>query len=115
MAKLTAAWNKQAKSTNAGETVKQYCGKYFVMPVPTRWNSLRDSVKRVQEFLAESNDGLKGLFTALKVPHLTENEASFIKEYVAVTDDFADALDLLQGDKISAATEILPGHPKLAH
>ena len=72
MSKLTAVWNLQNRSTNAADVIKEKCGKKFITPVATRWNSLQNSVKRVYELIEKSNDNLKSLFTTLKIVHLTD-------------------------------------------
>ena len=78
LGKLEKVWAKQNTSTNAAETIKKICGEYFVTPNKTRWNSLRDSMKRADRLLCASKDRLRSLFNKLDVPPLTENEALFI-------------------------------------
>ena len=72
MSKMCAVWNLQNRSTSASDIIREKCGKFFITPVATRWNSLQNSVKRFHEILVASDDKLRSLFTALKIVHLTD-------------------------------------------
>lgn len=47
IAKCTALWNKQNRSTTSGDIVKKYLGVYLKTPNETRWNSFFDSTKHL--------------------------------------------------------------------
>lgn len=48
-AKLKSISNKQAQSVLAAESIKEELGKYFPVPNTTRWNSLYDAMRFIND------------------------------------------------------------------
>ncbi|XP_035700778.1 uncharacterized protein LOC118433200 [Folsomia candida] len=92
--KCQALWNAVSRSTIKAEQVHSICGKGLITPVPTRWNSLYDSIIRLLEF----EDKLTQIFIAAGSPVVTRNEIDFLIEYVECTKPVCVALDRLQGE-----------------
>ncbi|KAJ6645969.1 hypothetical protein Bhyg_01178 [Pseudolycoriella hygida] len=77
--KCQKLFNKQSNSPKAADLVHSYLHRYLVTPSPTRWNSMFDSVSLVSELLDEKPKEMES-------------------EYIEVTRNVADALDVLQGE-----------------
>jgi hypothetical protein len=109
-AKLTALWNKQNRSVNVAELIRESLGMLLVTPGDTRWNSFYDAMKKVNGIL--SNPELEAKFHKLcddiGIKRLTNVQKVFIAEYVRVMAPLCCGLDVLQGDKIAALGFLLP-------
>lgn len=80
-AKLKCLWRKQAQSVQAAEAIKITLGRQLPVPNATRWNSLYNAVK----FLNEVSKGkLDATFERLSLPKLQNEELAFIDEYCKV-------------------------------
>ncbi|KAM7287120.1 zinc finger BED domain-containing protein 4-like [Ixodes scapularis] len=95
-AKLKCLWRKQAQSVQAAEAIKITLGRQLPVPNATRWNSLYNAVK----FLNEVSKGkLDATFERLSLPKLQNEELAFIDEYCKTMYGVAKALDILQGEQ----------------
>lgn len=93
MGKCTKLFNL-SNSAKSAEKIKETCNISLKRPVPTRWNSLYDSLERllsVEEFLGKLCD-------ELNVPRFQSKEIQFLKEFMEVSKPVALALDKLQGE-----------------
>lgn len=108
MGKLQAMWNKQSQSVVASDKIRTALGKLFVVPNSTRWNSTYDAMRRVEEFYKEQKVELSDLAVSLNVRPVTEVEAAFLQEFLAVMKPLAQGLDLIQGDQEVCAGYLLP-------
>ena len=70
------------------------CQKSLLKPVPTRWNSLFDAIRRLLEF----KDKLGIIFEIAEVQRLTAVEIEFLEDYVSAMKPVATALDKLQSE-----------------
>ena len=108
MGKCQALWNKQRRSSTSADIIRETCGRLFVVPCATRWNSLYYALQRVQDIMAKSADNLDGLMDKLGLPRFTQVEIAFIAEYVKVMKPVAQALNILQGQKNIYLGFVLP-------
>lgn len=115
--KLRIVWRKQAQSVQAAEAIKTALGRQLPVPTATRWNSLFNAVKFINEVPKGRVDAT---FDALSLPRLQQEEYRFIDEYCKVYFEYfftikqcvyfislffqamygvAKALDILQGEQ----------------
>lgn len=92
-AKLRAFFNISHRSTKSQDIIYDVCQCRFPNPVVTRWNSLFDAVKKIQE---RKEDIIK-VFDKLKLTSITILEWEFLKEYVDIMTPVAYAIDYFQG------------------
>lgn len=99
--KLTGMWNKQNRSAPAAEKIKSALGTYLITPGDTRWNSMYDSVVKVQSILSvpEQQAKFDTLCDELIGTRLLPQQKTFIDEYVQVMAPIACGLDVLQGEE----------------
>jgi hypothetical protein len=102
--KLTALWNLTHRSTSASDEVETICNMKLIVPCPTRWNSLYDSVNRVLLL----KDHLSAICEKLQKPKFKNAELDFLSEYVTVMGPIAKSLDLLQGEDNCYLGYVLP-------
>ncbi|XP_037508443.1 zinc finger BED domain-containing protein 4 [Rhipicephalus sanguineus] len=95
-AKLKTLWRKQAQSVQAAEAIKTALGRQLPVPNATRWNSLFNAVKFINELPKGRVDAT---FDALSLPRLQHEESLFIDEYCKAMYAVAKALDILQGEQ----------------
>ncbi|KAL3172226.1 hypothetical protein MRX96_013206 [Rhipicephalus microplus] len=94
--KLKTLWRKQSQPVQAAEAIKGTLGRHLSVPNATRWNSLFNAMKYVNEVLKGKMDAT---FDALSLPRLQHKESMFIGEYCKVMCAVAKALDILQGEQ----------------
>ncbi|KAL3172224.1 hypothetical protein MRX96_013204 [Rhipicephalus microplus] len=94
--KLKTLWRKQSQSVQAAEAIKAALGRYLSVPNATRWNSLFNAMKCVNEVPKGRMDAT---FDALSLSRLQHEESLFIDEYCKVMCTVAKALDILQGEQ----------------
>ncbi len=110
--KCRGIWNLVNRSTKASDAISDLCGqKRLIFPVPTRWNSKFDAVKRLLEF----SDKLDQISKALEQPSFKTTEIDFLKEYIVVMEPIATLLDQLQGDANCFNGMLLPKLIQLRH
>lgn len=102
MGKLSALWNKQSRSALASDAIKDHLGRLLVTPNATRWNSTFDSLNRVQEFIECKESSLQSLLVKFEIRPITVQEKDFLREFLSTMRPVAAALDILQGDDVSA-------------
>lgn len=95
MAKCNAIWNLSARSGKTNEELVKICGKEFIRPNATRWNSLFDSIRRLLEFKEKFSE----IFKVASLDCPTTSEIQYIEEYIYAMTPVAFALDKLQGEK----------------
>lgn len=108
MGKLSALWSKQSRSTVASDEMREKLGLLFITPNATRWNSVYDSMERVQRLLKSKPAELQSIFTAEKLRPITDGESKFLDEFIMVMKPLAVALDVIQGDSNVCAAFLLP-------
>ncbi|KAJ6648110.1 hypothetical protein Bhyg_03335 [Pseudolycoriella hygida] len=96
--KCQKLFNKQSNSPKAADLVHSYLHRYLVTPSPTRWNSMFDSVSLVSELLDEKPKEMESVMTGLGLEKFSSRDREILKEYIEVTRNVADALDVLQGE-----------------
>ena len=106
--KCTALLNKQGRSSQASDNVREVCGKLFERPNDTRWNSHHRAMNGIKEAIDKSDDNLNGLMDKLGLPWFTEENITFIQEYCEVFEPFATTLDILQREKNCFIGMLLP-------
>jgi hAT family C-terminal dimerisation region len=97
-------WNLISRSTKASDIVETHSKNAFRTPVPTRWNSLFDSL----ESLLTRKEKLPKIFSDLGLPELRETEIVLLEEYTSCLKPLAIALDRLQGEHNTFQGEIIP-------
>lgn len=102
--KITDIWNLVSRSTKAADIFYEICKCRLKIPCKTRWNSYYDSIKA----LLNVKDKLENVCEKLEKPKFTDNQISFMEEYIKVMEPIASALDFLQGDKNSCFGHVLP-------
>ncbi|KAJ6639010.1 hypothetical protein Bhyg_11749, partial [Pseudolycoriella hygida] len=96
--KCQKLFNKQSNSPKAADLVRSYLHRYLVTPSPTRWNSMFDSVSLVSELLDEKPKEMESVMTGLGLEKFSSRDREILKEYIKVTRNVSDALDVLQGE-----------------
>ncbi|ODM89661.1 hypothetical protein Ocin01_17021, partial [Orchesella cincta] len=95
LAKCSAFWNKNGRSTQTAEAVTAILGRSVIRPVVTRWNSTFDAV----QLLLEKLEHIDAAFDAAQIKKsLTAQEKEFLKEYNMALQPIAWSLDKLQGE-----------------
>lgn len=107
-AKCTALINKQDRSSQSAEIIREKCGKLFEKPNSTRWNSHYRFMDGIRVAIDKSDDSLDGLMDKLGLPRFTEDNITFITEYCDLFSPFASILDILQRDKNGFVGMLLP-------
>jgi hypothetical protein len=107
-AKCFGLWNLISRSTKAADVVEKHTKNAFLAPVPTRWNSLYDSLESLQTRRQKLAIFNVDIFNELKLPELRENEFLLLEEYKACMKPLAIALDRLQGEDNTFQGEIIP-------
>lgn len=83
--KCNNLWNKQGQSVRSADIVHSLCGRYLIRPVPTRWNSLHDSLECILRLVEEGKD-IEALCRRLNIPVLKKStDIKFIEEYCRVS------------------------------
>lgn len=90
--KLNRIWNK-TQYPKSSETIKNILSSSLGRPVPSRWNSIPDSVG---EILSKEPHKLDHLMTVFEIPIFSSVERLFLKEYLNVMTIITSALDNLQ-------------------
>ena len=106
--KAQALWNKQTRSPQASDVIKDELGKPFIVPGDTRWNSLYDAVCRLNKIIESKESALKKVCNTLSIPNFAPIEVTFPKEYEMVINPVSRALDVLQGEDKAYMGILLP-------
>ena len=108
--KLSGIWNKQNRSSQSAEKIREALGTLLVTPGDTRWNSTYDAMSKVSNII--SNPNLEAKFDSLCDELVGKRfmplQKTFINEYVSVMAPVCCALDVLQGDKATCLGYLLP-------
>jgi hypothetical protein len=104
MAKATAVWNATSRSTKAADAAYDIVKRRFVVPCPTKWNSYYEAVKCIMH----ADNQLKDVCAVLSLPTFLQHELTFLREYLALMEPVARALDTLQGDQQACLGFVLP-------
>ncbi|XP_062538367.1 uncharacterized protein LOC134206649 isoform X2 [Armigeres subalbatus] len=79
------------------EKVQQVCGKLFIKPIDTRWNSMFRAIERVVQMF----DKLDSLYkTFPDINRLSDYHRTLLKEYLIIMEPIANAIDDLQSDSV---------------
>lgn len=84
ISKCQALFNKQNRSSKIADAIKSKIGRYLVTPVVVRWNSEHNSLKLISELYKTKTAEIISVFEVLQLPALTDEELSFLHEYVKV-------------------------------
>ncbi|KAI2645943.1 hypothetical protein H4Q32_025296 [Labeo rohita] len=101
--KCQALWNKQHRSTQASDIIKDKLGCQLIVPSPTRWNSTYHAMECLNTCILTKTQELQETCEKLLVTCFKAAELTFIQEYVQVMAPLAKALDILQFDKMAYA------------
>jgi len=110
LAKLTALWNKQNRSTLAAEKIRDALGTLLPTPGDTRWNSTYDAIAKVRDILSNMQQSAKfdKLLDDMEIVRLQAVHKTFVSEYVEVMRPLCCGLDVLQGDSVVGLGYLLP-------
>lgn len=93
--KVKALYRKTNKPKSS-EIIKRILKKSLILPAPTRWNSLFDSIEHILSFELVT---LNILMLELGLPQFTLENYDFLKEFLKVMEGVAFAVDNLQSSK----------------
>ena len=82
--KLVALCNKQSGSSKNSDIIKENLGKLFVKKNDTRWNSMYNSMYRVDRFLQKQPTELDTVIGLLGLPLFRPIEVEYVHEYIKV-------------------------------
>lgn len=82
--KCQALWNKQQRSTQASDIIKNKLGCQLIVPSPTRWNSTYHALERLNTCIQTKEQELQETCERLQVTRFKVAELNFIQEYVQV-------------------------------
>ena len=105
MGKLHALWNSNGRSALTADLTYETLGRYLPRPVVTRWNSFFDCLS-VLTFQDPAK--INQLLSALNIPHVSNDEHSFIVQYLSIMAPIACALDVLQEESNCFLGCVLP-------
>ncbi|XP_069381208.1 E3 SUMO-protein ligase ZBED1-like [Paralichthys olivaceus] len=108
MGKCQALWNKQHRSTQASDIIKDKLGCQLTVPSPTRWNSTYHAMERLSICILTKEQDLQETCEKLQVTRFKAAELTFIREYVQVMAPLAKALDVLQSDRMAYTGVLVP-------
>ncbi|XP_069381916.1 uncharacterized protein [Paralichthys olivaceus] len=108
MGKCQALWNKQHRSTQASDIIKDKLGCQLTVLSPTRWNSTYHAMERLSIFILTKEQDLQETCEKLQVTRFKAAELTFIREYVQVMAPLAKALDVLQSDRMAYTGVLVP-------
>lgn len=94
--KLQILFNKQSRSTQIADVIKDYIGVYLMIPNSTRWNSHFDAIRFLLTHRKSSPTKFNTMCDELKITRMTNNEVDFMEEYCLVMEPLAISLDILQ-------------------
>jgi len=89
-------FNKQNRSTQVADIIKNSLGVYLKTPNATRWNSLYDSMKFLLNCHRSSTSKFNTMCDEIKVSRIKKNDSDFIEEYCTAMEPLAISLDILQ-------------------
>lgn len=98
ISKCMAIWNKQSRSTQYADKIKELIGVYLKCPKATRWNSFYDSVKFIFVYV-QLKSKFSNLCDALDVVRFSKIDIEWLEEYIKVLEPLANCLEILQGEK----------------
>lgn len=82
--KCQVLWNKQHRSTQTSDIIKDKLGCQLIVPSPTRWNSTYHAMERLNTCILTKEQDLHETCEKLQVTRLKAAELTFIQEYVKV-------------------------------
>ncbi|KAJ6639491.1 hypothetical protein Bhyg_12237 [Pseudolycoriella hygida] len=91
-------FNMQSKSSKAADLIHSFLNRYLVVPSATKWNSLYDSVTLLSTLLDDKPEEMTVVMTGLSLEKISSRDHDVLKEYIKITENVADALDVLQGE-----------------
>ena len=89
--KAQALWNKQARSPQAADVIKDELDGPFIIPGAT-WNSLYDAVCRLNKILGYKESAMKKVCNTLGITSFAPIEVTYLKEYEMVMNPVAREL-----------------------
>lgn len=98
-AKANNLWNKQNRSTQVADSIKECFGVYLVTPNETRWNSTYDSITFLLNHIKVNFSKCVRLCDSIGVVRFKKEDIEFMEDYVTIMEPLAVALDILQGEK----------------
>ncbi|XP_018493941.1 uncharacterized protein LOC108863814 [Galendromus occidentalis] len=102
--KCNSLWNA-SRTPKWAEVIQAITGRALPRPVVTRWNSLFDSLTA----LLEQRPKIPTLMARLDLPNpFTDEDFSYIKEYLECLKPIAIGLDKLQAEKLAFYGVLLP-------
>ncbi|KAF6211196.1 hypothetical protein GE061_014311 [Apolygus lucorum] len=104
--KCNVLW-KKANRPKSAEVMEMMMKKSLSRPNDTGWNSLYDAFNQILQIRASMEE----LVQKLNLPErdiLSDEEYSYIEEYVKCSATVAEALDLLQGEKAAYYGMLVP-------
>ncbi|KAA0721319.1 hypothetical protein E1301_Tti021445 [Triplophysa tibetana] len=107
-AKCQSLWNKQSRSTQASDNIKDRLGCMLVVPNVTRWNSTYNAMDLLKTCIEKKPQELHDVCEKMDIPRLKPSEITFIKEYVMVMAPVSKALDVLQSDTMAYLGVLVP-------
>lgn len=93
MEKCSALWRK-VQRPKSSEIIVSVLGRQLQKPVPTRWNSMYDSIK----VLLSKKTMLSTLCQKLEVPRFSEADLEHLEKYMSLLQPIAEGIDFLQGE-----------------
>ncbi|KAG8232423.1 hypothetical protein J437_LFUL012854 [Ladona fulva] len=106
--KCLAFWKKQSRSIHAPDMIKAIVGCYLKVPNITSWHSVYHSMETLAVVMQNKCDSLNLVCDYLEIPHFTETDVLFLKEYTMVMQPICKATDTLQQDKDMHMGCVLP-------
>uniref|UniRef100_T1J466 HAT C-terminal dimerisation domain-containing protein n=1 Tax=Strigamia maritima TaxID=126957 RepID=T1J466_STRMM len=101
----SALWNKYTRSTKAADIIRSIANTSLIVPNNTRWNSYYDAISKIRKI---SEPHLTAICLELKVKMFSRKELDFLDEYLAIMNNIAIALDIMQGEKECFLDMLLP-------
>lgn len=96
LGKLQALFNKQSRSTQIADLIKDYIGVYLKIPNTTRWNSHFDAIRFLLTHRKSSPTKFNAMCDKLEIARINNNDVDFMEEYCLVMEPLAISLDILQ-------------------
>lgn len=86
--KCHEVFNKQSSSSKASDVIYSKIGRYFLIPVATRWNTKLNSLKLMSKLLETKENEIREIFKIFRITMFTDEEREILVEYVKVKSNF---------------------------
>ncbi|KAJ7303275.1 hypothetical protein JRQ81_012214 [Phrynocephalus forsythii] len=101
-------WSRQGQSEEIAEFVRRQCGARLKVPDKTRWCSIFEALKQLQELLSTRPQNVDAIRDRCGVARMAEAELQVLEEYTEIMAPVARGLDILHHRNSTFMAYLLP-------